>query len=397
MTTAAARLEQRVPPAAESRAEQSGGITVEWKRDLHLAGADAVALDRILALRPDVAVFMSPAWLAGFFAEAVDGVEAGLAILRQGTTIIGVAPIAVRPTRTQARISLLGGSYGSDRVDLVTARGFEACASDAFLLWLQATFGRKGLLLELRDVPAVSPLWGAIHRGNAEGTLPGAIQPREVSTLPYLDLRERPGAGIESAPSAQAMQSVEKHRRMLERRCSLRIDLLDDRDQVLDAFGYLVRFLHARWRNTPGGSALDDPGTCRFHERALPLLLEAGSLRMIRLSADLRTIAVFYGMASGPWWGYYLCGYDREWAGRIHLGQVALGVAIEAARKEGASEFDFLKGAHRMKYTWPVKERATLDADVFSEKPGPQLTRASRAGRDAAAALVKSARQFLSI
>ena len=113
---------------------------------------------------------------------------------------------------------------------------------------------------------------------------------------------------------------------------------------------------------------------------------------MIRLSGDDRPIGVFYGISSARWWGYYLCGYDREWAGRIRLGQIALDTAIEAAASEGAAEFDFLKGAERIKYVWPVHERATVDADVFSEKSAVQLTRATRATRDAAAALSKSAK-----
>ena len=73
----------------------------------------------------------------------------------------------------------------------------------------------------------------------------------------------------------------------------------------------------------------------RFHRRALPLLLAEGRLRMIRLSSDIRTIAVFYGIASGSWWGYFLAGYDRAWAGRIHLGQITLAAAMELAAREG--------------------------------------------------------------
>jgi hypothetical protein len=69
---------------------------------------------------------------------------------------------------------------------------------------------------------------------------------------------------------------------------------------------------------------------------------------------------------------------------------------MELATREGAMEFDFLKGAERIKYLWPVRERATMDADVYSHQPGPQLHRAARATRDAAAALMKSARHILS-
>jgi hypothetical protein len=112
---------------------------------------------------------------------------------------------------------------------------------------------------------------------------------------------------------------------------------------------------------------------------------------MIRISIDMRTVAVFYGMAVGTWWGYYLAGYDRAWAGRIHLGQIALASAIEMAAREGAREFDFLKGVEKVKYLWPVRERATIDADAYSGHWGSQLTRAAHAGRDVVAAVAKSA------
>jgi hypothetical protein len=113
---------------------------------------------------------------------------------------------------------------------------------------------------------------------------------------------------------------------------------------------------------------------------------------MIRLSAGAGPIAVFYGVAHGGWWGYCLAGYERAWAGRIHLGQITLAAAIDLAAAEGAREFDFLKGAHRTKYLWPVRDRATLDAWAFAEGCAPQLARAAWAARETAAALARSAR-----
>jgi CelD/BcsL family acetyltransferase involved in cellulose biosynthesis len=112
---------------------------------------------------------------------------------------------------------------------------------------------------------------------------------------------------------------------------------------------------------------------------------------MIRLSADGRAVAIYYGLAVGTWWGYYLAGYDREWAGRIHLGRLTVATAIEQATRHGAREFDFLKGAEPVKYRWPVDERTTVDADIASHHSTAQLTRAAHAARETAAALAKSA------
>jgi CelD/BcsL family acetyltransferase involved in cellulose biosynthesis len=132
----------------------------------------------------------------------------------------------------------------------------------------------------------------------------------------------------------------------------------------------------------------------RFHRHVLPLLLRDGHLRMIRLSSDMRTIAVFYGLAVNRWRGYYLAGYDREWAGRIHLGQITLASAIDLASREGAAEFDFLKGVERMKYLWPVRERSSFDADAYSDHAGSQFSRAAHATVEAASAFIKAARDL---
>jgi hypothetical protein len=88
--------------------------------------------------------------------------------------------------------------------------------------------------------------------------------------------------------------------------------------------------------------------------------------------------------------------YDREWAtSRLQLGRLALAFGVELATQEGALEFDFLKGAERIKYFWPVHDRITIDADVYSRNTAAQATRAARAAQDLAVALVNSARHLI--
>lgn len=395
----------RVPATIESSAEPRSAkaptpparLTVEIRNDFDLRPEDAAALEALIESRPQVGVFLSKAWLSGFFAEPPSGFEPFLVLLREGGDLRGVASIALRHTRTHVRVGLLGGGIGSDRVDLLTARGFEAACSDTFVSWLGEAFGERAFIFELRDVPAESPLWGAVHRANAERTRRLALQPREIYTLPYLDLAEVSSRLADGAfPLGHSLKSLDKHRRWLERRGRLRIETLQDPGEVLAAFESLTEFLHARWRGQGDGSALDSPRMRRFHRHVIPLLLGDGRLRMIRLSTDMRTIAVFYGLAGSGWWGYYLAGYDREWAGRIHLGQITLAAAIDLASRDGATEFDFLKGAERVKYLWPVRERSSLDANAYSEHSGSQFTRAAWATREAAGAFVKSARDLFS-
>lgn len=376
-------------------ARSFAGLRASFVRDLAFDAEDAQAFDAMVDARPETGLFVSRPWLSGYFNEPCPGTEYGLLLLRDDSGLRGVSPLAICETLTHARVRILGGGLGSDRVDVLAERGFEATCADALLSWLQDTFGARGFVLELRDVCASSSLWGAIHRTAAPAAHGLVMQPREIYTLPFLPLANGPTMPS-GAPSEKTLRSVMKHRRSLERRCRLEVRLLVELADVMDALADLTRFLGARWRGRGDGSVLDDPRSARFHRHVVPQLLATGRLRMIRMTADGRTIAVFYGVAAGRWWGYYLAGYDREWAGRIHLGQVNLATAMDMAAVEGATEFDFLKGAEPVKYVWPVRERTAIDADVFSRSSGVQFARATRATRDATAALTKSARALFS-
>jgi CelD/BcsL family acetyltransferase involved in cellulose biosynthesis len=379
------------PPASVADAS-SGRLTVEERRAFDLGSQDGAVLETLIAARPYVGVFLSTAWLAGFRAEPPDGAEPLLLVMREGGTLRGVVPLGIQRRLTHVRVMLLGGGAGSDRVDLLAARGCEAACADLFLSWLAESFGPQGFVLELRDVPGTSPLWGAIHRAGLERSHRLALVPQEIHPLPYLDLLDRGSRSSGDKTSG----SLARHRRWLEHRCRLRIETLHDTAEVISAFDTLTSLLRARWRGH-GESVLDHPRAQRFHRRVLPLLVAEGRLRMIRLSADMRPIAVYYGLAAGSWSGYYLAGYDREWAGRIHLGQIALATAMDLMAQEGATEFDFLKGAERVKYSWPVRERVTVDADLYSQQSGPQLVRATRSARAAAIAFARTAKGLITI
>jgi len=381
------------PDSGSPTLSAAAPLTVELKRNLDLHPDDAVALDSFVGERPQVGIFVSRAWLSGFFNEPPAGVELGLLMLRSGGSLRGVAPIAIRRRLTHVRVELLGAALGSDRTDLVSAPGFGAACADAVLSWLGDTF-RTGFVLGLMNAPDDSPFWGAIHRASANRARPLVLEPREVHPFPYLTICKGdygPARGTAHVPHPA---SLDKHRRWLARRGRSTIELLHDPAEALLAFDSLVGFLHARWSGHDQPSVLDSARTQRFHRHVIPRLMAESRLRMVRVAADMRTVAVFYGLAIGTWWGYYLAGYDREWAGRIHLGQITLASAIDLAAREGAVEFDFLKGVERVKYLWPVRERVAIDAEVFSGAAGPQWDRAGLAARQTVAALAKSMRSL---
>jgi CelD/BcsL family acetyltransferase involved in cellulose biosynthesis len=356
-------------------------VTIETREHLDLPIEDRLAIKGLISARPQVGIFLSPAWLGGFFELPPDGVKPLLVILRQGQSLRGFVPLAIRQLRSHAAVSLLGSECGSDRVDLLTAPGFESECADLLVSWLTDTF-RSGLVLQLRHVPADSPLWGAIYRTNGSPRM--TFLPRDMSVLPYLERR-----GM-----AKPLPALERHWRWLGKRGAFQVEVDHGRDAALTSFDALVHFLRDRWKDA-GGSALDQPRRQDFHRLVIPKLIEEGYLRMVRLSCGERTIAICYGLATERWWACYLTGYDRKWSGKIQMGSLTFATAIAEAMREGSQEFDFLQGVERVKYLWPVRERVTVDADLYTETFGSQLNRSKRAMRDAAVALAKSTRAVI--
>jgi CelD/BcsL family acetyltransferase involved in cellulose biosynthesis len=372
---------------ASQPARQTTALAFEWTGALDFSPEDAAVVELLINQRPEVGVFLSQAWLSGFFAEPPSGYEPSLLTFRDAGVLRGFIPLAIRSTFSHTRVMLLGGEAGSDRTDLLACRGYEAACADTFIGWLAASFGRRGFILELRNVPGESPLWSAVHRSCIERGARLIAQPDAIHALPYLDLTE---AFMANAASPRESHVLQK-RRPLEKRGHLTIDLLDDEAEVLSAFDSLVRFLHLRWRGCGEESGAGHPRMQRFHRHVLPRLLAEGRLRMLRLSCDTRTIGVFYGVGAAHWWGGYLAGYDREWAGEIQLGQIVIASAIEFAAEQGAGKFDFLNGLEGVRAPWTVRDRVSVDAQIYSAGSGAQFTRALHATRQAASALVKSA------
>jgi CelD/BcsL family acetyltransferase involved in cellulose biosynthesis len=96
---------------------------------------------------------------------------------------------------------------------------------------------------------------------------------------------------------------------------------------------------------------LHDTGVRAMHREAAPLLHAAGLLRLLALRVDGEIVAVVYCLAHAGRWHYYIGGFDSRRAG-FGPGTLLVAHAIEQARAEGASAFDFLRGREAYKYRW---------------------------------------------
>ena len=115
--------------------------------------------------------------------------------------------------------------------------------------------------------------------------------------------------------------------------------------------------LHAaRWQRRGMPGMLADDVIQQFHRDVATGMLEAGALRMYAMRSGGRIVATFYGFADASTVYYYLSGYDPELE-KVSPGTLIVAHALECAVRDGATTFDFLRGAEEYKSSWGAKPR----------------------------------------
>ncbi|MBX6324103.1 MAG: GNAT family N-acetyltransferase, partial [Rhodospirillaceae bacterium] len=128
----------------------------------------------------------------------------------------------------------------------------------------------------------------------------------------------------------------------------------------LDAWlSVLFRLHRARWQDRGEAGVLADAAVRRFHHAAAPRLMAAGLLRAWVVTIGGVPAGAYYGLHHRERACAYLGGFDPAFAAESP-GTILIGHAIEQALREGAREFDFLRGREPYKYEWGAADRWSL-------------------------------------
>jgi len=266
--------------------------------------------------------FQSPAWLLPWARQFAR--ESVILAAYDDETLVGLVPLF----RFERRL-LLWGAGTSDWLDGVFLPGFDVAALREALLQL-------GEPLDLFQLPQDSPLllpddrYTAVVAGEPcvaiDLRLP--LPPKIAGNLAYYR-RRAARAGI-AGPSQLGP---------------------DQLDVLVDLHG-------RRWNSLGQPGVLRDPGVLAWHAEAMPQLAAAGMLRFYGLTIEERTVGALYAICAKRRTYYYLSGIDPEFAS-LGLGTILIGHAIDEARREGCTSFDFLRGREPYKYHWGGAEVPT--------------------------------------
>jgi CelD/BcsL family acetyltransferase involved in cellulose biosynthesis len=296
--------------------------------------------DELWRRTPSATPFQSPHWVLPWLDAYRAGGELAVVASRSGGVLTTLAPLYIlRDDESDESLGMFLGTGISDYLDII---------GDDDVLTPLASLNCQ--LWDLQQLRPTSPLLATtLPDGFAENV-------EDHEPCPLLSLEGEIG-------STRLRKNIRYYRRAMSRNATVTVESATEAnlDELLDA----LFVLHAaRWQRRGLPGVLGDETTQNFHRDVARRLLRAGSLRMYATRRDERIVAIFYGFAHGGTVYYYLSGYDPEFE-KLSIGTLIVAHAIDEAVRDGATTFDFLRGAEEYKYAWGATDRMNRRRQLF--------------------------------
>ena len=289
--------------------------------------------DALWRADPRATAFQSPHWLLPWWKHIGEGTLCTVAVRDDDGVLVGLAPLYVYRDGGGVRHLFPIGIATTDYLEPLARAGWEQEVATA-------------VLARIEDMEWDVLEWPQLRRDCAllaqRDGHPG--EPNPVLALPATTIPKSTLANLRTCRNRAARVGA------------LSYELATAREipEYLEA---LARLHAQRWskRGLPG--VLSDGAVRSAHAEAAPLLQAAGVLRLHGLRLDGELIAVLYALVHRRRCCYYIAGFDPRHA-FFSPGSLLLAHAIEAASAEGATVFDFLRGAEAYKYRWGAVDQA---------------------------------------
>jgi CelD/BcsL family acetyltransferase involved in cellulose biosynthesis len=218
---------------------------------------------------------------------------------------------------------------------------------------------------DVLDLEAVALEWAA---GTHLAERSGRMLERPSLICPYVALPDSWDA-YHATLKKKLRRNLKYFHTLLEREHPGQADF----DQVVDAgeLDAAIDSLTAMLQKRRDDSSFYDLALVGFHREMAALGLARGWLRFYQLRIGDQPIAALYCFRYGDVVYAYQIGFDLAWA-RYSPGRLLIGYALEQSIREGAREFDWLRGEHDYKFEWTDQCRVDLNL-LYSKTPPGRL------------------------
>ena len=211
----------------------------------------------------------------------------------------------------------------------------------------------------LAQIAATSPL---VQCARADDW---TIEPAEV--CPVLTL---PGSYDEYVKSLgkNMREQIKRYPRRLEKQFKVEYELAQTPAQVDEFWNQLVELHGRRWRARGQTGVLALPSRRNFHRYICHKFLAQDWLRLWRLKVDGAPACVLLSYFWGGKYWFFIGGFEPELM-KWSVGTCLFARVFAHAIEEGATEFDFLRGAEEYKYRFGAVDRDYVNLKWFAGSP----------------------------
>ena len=163
-------------------------------------------------------------------------------------------------------------------------------------------------------------------------------------------------------------EQIKRYPRRLEKQFEVKYELAQTPDQVDEFWQQLVELHGKRWRARGQTGVLALPSRRRFHRQICHRFLERDWLRLWRLKCDGRPTCVLLSYFWGGKYWFFIGGFEPDLM-RWSVGTCLFSRVFREAIGEGATEFDFLRGAEDYKYRFGAVDRDYVNLKWFAPAP----------------------------
>jgi CelD/BcsL family acetyltransferase involved in cellulose biosynthesis len=293
---------------------------------------------RQLEMRCRVTPFQSPEWLLPWWTFFAHGDLRVITVRRDGM-LCGLLPLLIERTGDGSRVTLLG-TGNTDHLDALVDHHCREVTTAVMMNAVAESLSPQDWC-DFEQLAASSPLM----------TTPAPFSCHwdceQCAVCPTLALTPCTGSELLSPRRAGEVRYA---MRRLSRLGEAKVEIVR-RDGLEEALGALCALHQARWHARGHSGVLGAAEVRRFLERVAVGFLERDELRFYTLCLDERIVAAHLGFQRRGRRFYYIGGFDPALRA-LSVGSVLLAHAIADAAAEGATEFDFLRGAESYKYRW---------------------------------------------
>ncbi len=324
------------------------------------------AWNRLLRETADYTVFQSFEHLWTWWKYFGLNGALNLLAVRDGTEIIGIAPLAIFPDRVRGAVfrdlELIGAPWQVDRAQFLFGREQDACLS-ATLAWLFAHRDRWDLF-RLHEQRADFPVTHRMReRFGAEKCL---IIEREW-LCPYIRLDGDWERFIAERPR-KLRKNLNRSHRLLEQDGPVSLETLDRWPELEAGLEAYVALEKRSWKPAKGIDVGRSRAYFRFYRELARIYGRDGGFQLRFLRVGDRRVAGTFGIEFDGTFYSIMIVHDQAFD-RGSPGTLLEAMELERCFADDIKEYDFLGGFLSNKLRWTSTARETVNQSFFQRRP----------------------------